>query len=798
MSNSKRWADDGETSDEMVPVDGFFLDGNPVRGQTADAARQTGADKNEMQEQATPPAQEGAPTSPAQASSARDSSADDTPVGAAAANELAMAFWGAPEAFPNLAPKNVKSPLPDASGAVGAPVWSMPPKTGPDYGPSGDAGMGAGMGADIPPMTDAPSFAPIPLRSAEAAVDEFSGAVNSFEDDFPAQNFPDAEPSRTGEDHDFKPEPDHDLRRESPFRTSRPSFGSQFDPFMGSPLGAPLGVPGGSDFFPGIPNLEFPTPSSPKSSSSFRTDPAPEKPSPIWATPAFDDPVEDAGRQDVSRDARMGRAEGAGPSGSEPFRPFPDGDEIVNEPGAEILPWPGRMTQSPIDVPIPVMGSGQSSAMTSDLSDDFLGGSSGHAPSSPFDSASPDLLAEAVESALRNVYGEDLGEDLPGERDPFMTERSLLREGGADSPEQSPSAAALRDIYGIDADASNRHAESRPEEGAEDWFGGRFDHQPTSFVAEPTTEAATEAVLHYLYGQGRSADGRHDDLSPKDDFPAAPEYGRAGASSFEDRLNASSSHQPSGQFSARRADDPTSFTDPSSRRTSTQRSEPTFRTHPTDDEAINFNAGTQWDRPQHQNMPAPGRHPVPARLHVPSSDSAAQVRGAAAAQAANQPLAERDSGRLLGVAGLGLIGGITLAGILAVFVFNSFVTDGGFENGGASGSGGTVSPRLGPDTANLEASRPSSAAAPSGQMLPESAGRNLKPSRLETGRSASDGRSAPRPAMGEERVAALSPSIAPTRTAVARPSGPIVVSDIIGAAPGPIPISVLHSLACPG
>ena len=34
-----------------------------------------------------------------------------------------------------------------------------------------------------------------------------------------------------------------------------------------------------------------------------------------------------------------------------------------------------------------------------------------------------------------------------------------------------------------------------------------------------------------------------------------------------------------------------------------------------------------------------------------------------------------DSGHLLGAAGLGLIGGIALAGVLAVFVFNSFVEE---------------------------------------------------------------------------------------------------------------------------
>jgi hypothetical protein len=50
-----------------------------------------------------------------------------------------------------------------------------------------------------------------------------------------------------------------------------------------------------------------------------------------------------------------------------------------------------------------------------------------------------------------------------------------------------------------------------------------------------------------------------------------------------------------------------------------------------------------------------------------------------------------DSGHLLGAAGLGLIGGIALAGVLAVFVFNSFVDESGQ---GISDSGAKVVERL--------------------------------------------------------------------------------------------------------
>lgn len=243
-----------------------------------------------------------------------------------------------------------------------------------------------------------------------------------------------------------------------------------------------------------------------------------------------------------------------------------------------------------------------------------------------YDKEPQDALAEAVQSALRNVYG------------------GLAREEAAPDFENYTVAESLR--------LSSQQDRGWSDQGA-DW---RNDGQDDYFAAEPEPherETSTDAVLDYLYGQRRA--GRREstvlsaDASLRD-FGESSAYARDWQDrDFDDRAGGSGLRDfggpPYRAGSPVYADAPDQ---PFSRDVGGYRSD--------------IASEVEWDDQPYASAPTLGQgstYPVHVASSTPES------------LAASSP----DSSHLLGAAGLGLIGGIALAGILAVFVFNSFVDD---------------------------------------------------------------------------------------------------------------------------
>jgi hypothetical protein len=678
MSNSKRWTDDGEAADKMVPVDGFFTDGNTARGKNADA----------VSEEAKAGTQKGP----------QDSAVD-----------LAQAYWGGPDALPlDMQPG---APPPSSSS-----VWSMTPDS--------QSGGRSGAANDIwgTPRTERP------LTAADAAALHQQSDPFSLEDS--AQTAPDALLA------------DNEAARSKPQETARTETAPQFDPFMGSPFGAPMGVSEGDDFFPGAPDAEFSeSKGAPTSSNAGETRrdvgdelrEALQAGAPLWAASPFDEAAGQPSRRE-NQASEPGANEAS--DGEPSLHPVSH-----DESGAEILPWPGRAAAPSVEAPTRIMSSGPDDAFPSDAPQQ-------RAPGAGLDAVAPDLLAEAVESALRSVYGEDVDDDAASEQDPYVAERGLLRETSPGAPDSAP---AMRDIYGVDPDGSGRGDQEAANEGAEDWFGGRLEHQPAAFVAEPTTEAATEAVLHYLYGR-RDAGGEATDI-----FGPKPQYALEG-DPYRDRSPVADSRGAASPFAPRRTDDPTSFDDPFARRPAGGRTEPSFRS-PTAEEDL------RWD----PLVPARSL----TRIQQPEPESTPRGHDA---EGTGHDLGDKDSGRLLGVAGLSLLGGIAVGGVVAAIAFNFFVTDPGVEYTGEQPAMNALGRSGGGVTFNPP---------------PKQAAR--EPSGLGSTRRTE---TAALPASPYGGPASLSAPASPAKQRE-KAENPISVSNATGAAPGPIPISLSIAPSAP-
>lgn len=237
-----------------------------------------------------------------------------------------------------------------------------------------------------------------------------------------------------------------------------------------------------------------------------------------------------------------------------------------------------------------------------------LGGDGAHhgASGNAFASAPGDPLADAVQSALRSVYGED--------------------DQGADQHYTS----------------DNRNSSSGP---ILQWAGANVSNdepaQQDDFELEPIDEQAdtaaideetTEAVLSYLYEHVGS-----------DEADETPSRGKSDAlnQTFEarDRLDqpAEDAWEAMAQYrqTAAAAGGAAEY----------ETGEPT---------ALDASPTSEFSRPQDQTKPEAAETFYPP-VDIGTVDTEA-------------------SGKLLGAAGLGLIGGIAAAGVAAVFVFNSFVT----------------------------------------------------------------------------------------------------------------------------
>ncbi|HEY7644382.1 MAG TPA: hypothetical protein VH858_05035, partial [Hyphomicrobiales bacterium] len=241
------------------------------------------------------------------------------------------------------------------------------------------------------------------------------------------------------------------------------------------------------------------------------------------------------------------------------------------------------------------------------------------------------------QSALRNVYGgqsparEEETPDLSG----YTVAESLRR-----------------------AAEHTSHDEAWPPQG-NNW---RDDRQETFQEAErnaDTIEATTDSVLDYLYGQRRGSSTREGTVlsanSSLRDFGEAAGYNEE----WQDNPEFDDRSQPPGGLR-----DFGGMTYPGTQ-AARYPQPPGERAFARDGGAYRPDArAAEWDRPSYLSNNE-GRFPrgqYPAPLPAASSESLSS--------------GTPDSGHLLGAAGLGLIGGIALAGVLAVFVFNSFVDEG--------------------------------------------------------------------------------------------------------------------------
>lgn len=313
--------------------------------------------------------------------------------------------------------------------------------------------------------------------------------------------------------------------------------------------------------------------------------------------------------------------------------------ETQSRPQATVMPFPGTTFPRPQE------------QMASNA---ILGGREGpeipeYEASSDDDSdyEGEDQLADAVQSALRNIYGSRSEESWSDDGEDTGVANALI---GSDT--------RVGDVVWSDDNSSiEAYAEDERESAH--------------------AEANTEAVLEYLYGNRRvehvetlTLDTALKDIDP-DLVGMQPHY--QDDDNYDDRV-------PS--FPSMRGGERDSYR--GGGRTPDHR----------------YGEPAVPQQHQHQHQPQEWQQPaymanLPVRSGPPYVTSAPEPLAPAA-----------DSGHLLGAAGLGLIGGIALAGVLAVFVFNSFVdvNDPNMENFGSVKNGdrlqsiGTATAGVQPDT----------------------------------------------------------------------------------------------------
>lgn len=231
-----------------------------------------------------------------------------------------------------------------------------------------------------------------------------------------------------------------------------------------------------------------------------------------------------------------------------------------------------------------------------------------------------DQLADAVQSALRNIYGANAQQQWDDDDEVAEGEVSVANE-------LIGSNARIGDVMWQDNHASNNAYADDDHDG--------------------DTEANTEAVLEYLYGSRRpepsetlTLDTALRDINP-DIVGMEPQW--QDSDDYDDRHHHqnSFSNQPPFPNMPNMHDHAPVFQ--GGHALEPRYPEPTHSGH------------ADWQPPAYMsNLPAPAGHMYPGMQHDPR-------------------YGRTDSGHLLGAAGLGLVGGIALAGVLAVFVFHSIV-----------------------------------------------------------------------------------------------------------------------------
>ena len=306
---------------------------------------------------------------------------------------------------------------------------------------------------------------------------------------------------------------------------------------------------------------------------------------------------------------------------------------------ATVMPFPGGgFSRSNEPTPVDML---RGSSANSNMLDDFASGAEEQAEPTPeFDAAAEDTLADAVQSALRNVYGGQASERID------------------DSPEQGGYTVA--DTLMAGASARERGGEALWPEANPGWQqpDGNEDYVENE-RERGTVEANTEAVLDYLYGQ-RRADKRETTVLSADsslrDFGEAAGYSRdwQDPQDFDDRHASQASLRDLGGIY--RGGQQQRYVEQGDRAFLREQEMAYRPVMPGGDDA-------NWGQPSYLAHPPAHLSGQTYPAHLPSA--------APDSLSAGSP----DSGHLLGAAGLGLIGGIALAGVLAVFVFNSFVDE---------------------------------------------------------------------------------------------------------------------------
>ena len=305
---------------------------------------------------------------------------------------------------------------------------------------------------------------------------------------------------------------------------------------------------------------------------------------------------------------------------------------------ATVMPFPGAgFSRSNEPTPVDML---RGSGANSNSLDNFASGAGEQAEPTPeFDAAAQDTLADAVQSALRNVYGGQASErpDDNPEQGGYMVADTLM--GGASARER-----------GGEALWPEANAGWQQPDGNEDYAGNERERG--------AEEANTEAVLDYLYGQ-RRADKRETTVLSADstlrDFGEAAGYSRdwQDPQDFEDRHASPSLRDLGGIY---RGGQQQRYVEQGDR-AFLREQEMTYRP------VMPGGNDADWGQPSYLSHPPAhlSGQTYPANLPSAAPDSLSS--------------GSPDSGHLLGAAGLGLIGGIALAGVLAVFVFNSFVDE---------------------------------------------------------------------------------------------------------------------------
>lgn len=295
-----------------------------------------------------------------------------------------------------------------------------------------------------------------------------------------------------------------------------------------------------------------------------------------------------------------------------------------------------------------------------------------------FDAAAQDTLADAVQSALRNVYGArnssepdeaeapDLGNltltdslmSVPQLQEPDSWHEDDTRDWNNDSSDyvddESEAAALAVDTESALGQFYSRHGDERPDIP---------DRQNTVLSGELSLRDYSEA-------SGRPSEDWQDDDDSHDQYDDR----RGGFPHMESGYGA----PYRGDMAPPHARDmaPLHARDMDDGRDRRYMREPgdlfpgvAYSNEPSMPPNAAPNPEVEWrNQAAAYHVPHASAHPSNAPYypgHLPAT--------------APEHLASTgpDSGHLLGAAGLGLIGGIALAGVLAVFVFNSFVEDDG-------------------------------------------------------------------------------------------------------------------------